>query len=72
MARNKPTTSRAEAFLAQNPTFFATVNGVDLYEHPKFGDEVPIHAITPSGNVHRTDHWEVPTPEDGLDLLNLD
>lgn len=72
MSRNKPTNSRAEAFLAQNPTFLATVNGVDLYEHPKFGDEVQIHAITASGNVRRTDHWEVPSAEDGVDLLDLD
>ncbi|UYA99004.1 hypothetical protein P9A54_gp19 [Xanthomonas phage vB_Xar_IVIA-DoCa10] len=51
---NKPTTEKAIAFLAKNPTYFGTVAGVDLYEHPTLGDESPIMAITADGRVKRT------------------
>ena len=44
--RNKPTTEKAIAFMAQNPTHLGRVHGVDLYEHPTKGDESPIYAIT--------------------------
>jgi len=57
---NKPTTDKARAFLAKNPTFIGCVNGVDLYEHPTRGDESPLVAVTPSGRVRLTDCWELP------------
>jgi len=68
---NKPTTDKAKAFLAKNPTFLGRVHGVDLYEHPTKGDESPCVAITADGRVKRTDHWEVPSAADGEDLKTL-
>ena len=70
---NKPTTDKARAFLTQNPTFIGRVNGVDLYDHPDFGDEAPLFAITPSGRLKRTDCWELPDSlsDEGCDLAGL-
>lgn len=68
---NKPTTDKAKAFLAKNPTHLGTVRGVDLYEHPTLGDETTLVAITADGRVKSTDHWEVPSFEDGADLAAL-
>lgn len=68
---NKPTTDKAKAFLAKNPTHLGRVHGVDLYEHPELGDESPVMAITADGRVKRTDHWEVPSAADGEDLKTL-
>lgn len=68
---NKPTTEKAIAFLAKNPTLLGTVHGVDLYEHPELGDESPLVAITADGRLKKTDHWEVPSPADGVDLMDL-
>jgi hypothetical protein len=70
---NKPTTDKARAFLAQNPTFIGRVNGVDLYEHPARGDESPLVAITSTGRVRLTDCWELPDAlsEEGRYLAGL-
>lgn len=68
---NKPTTDKAKAFLAKNPTFLGRVHGVDLYEHPTIGDESPCVAITADGRVKSTDHWEVPSAVVGEDLKTL-
>lgn len=68
---NKPSTENASAFLAKNPTFLARVHGVDLYEHPELGDESPLIAITADGRKKRTEHWEVPSQDDGADLKTL-
>lgn len=68
---NKPTTDKAKKFLAKGPTHLGTVRGVDLYEHPELGDESPLMAVTADGRVKRTDHWEVPSFEDGADLTSL-
>lgn len=69
--RNTPTTEKAIAFMAQNPTHLGRVHGVDLYEHPTRGDESPIYAITKDGKVKKTSHWEVPSYADGEDLKDL-
>lgn len=71
MATNQATTEKAKAFLAKNPTFLGRVHGVDLYEHPTYGDEHPVMAITADGRVKKTDHWEVPSLADGEDLKTL-
>lgn len=68
---NKPATNKARAFLSKNPTLIGRVHGVDLYEHPTLGDESPLIAITADGRVKRTDHWELPTYDEGEDLLTL-
>lgn len=68
---NKPTTDKAKAFLAKNPTFLGRVHGVDLYEHPELGDESCIIAITADGRVKRTGLYEVPNADDGEFLLTL-
>lgn len=68
---NKPTTEKAKAFLAKNPTHLGRVHGVDLYEHPTLGDETTLVAITADGRVKHTDHWEVPSAADGEDLKTL-
>lgn len=68
---NKPTTDKAKAFLAKNPTFIGRVHGVDLYEHPALGDKFTLIAITADGRKKNTDHWELPSNDDGLDLLDL-
>lgn len=68
---NKPTTDKAKAFLAENPTLIGRVHGVDLYEHPSLGDESTLIAITADGRKKHTDHWELPSYDDGLDLLDL-
>ena len=71
---NKPFTAKARAFIAKNPTFIGSVNGVDLYEHPEHGDESPLVAITPSGRVRPTDCWELPDAlsEEGRYLAGLE
>lgn len=68
---NKPTTDKARAFLAKGPTLLGRVHGVDLYEHPTLGDESPLIAITIDGRVKMTEHWEVPSHDEGTDLLDL-
>ena len=68
---NKPTTDKARAFLAKNPTLIGRVLGVDLYESPTYGDESPLIAITPDGRVKKTDHWELPSALEATDLLSL-
>lgn len=68
---NKPTTDNAKAFLAKNPTLVGRVHGVGLYEHPTLGDESTLIAITADGRKKHTDHWELPSHDDGLDLLDL-
>lgn len=65
---NKPTTVAAEKFLNRNPTFIGTVNGTDLYEHPIYGDENPLIAITADGRCLSTGNWELPSAEEGVDL----
>jgi hypothetical protein len=69
--RNQPTTEKAKAFMAHNPTFLGRVHGVDLYEHPAHGDESTLVAITADGRKKATGHWEVPSPDDGEDLRSL-
>jgi len=71
MAINQASTEKAKAFLAKNPTFLGRVHGVDLYESPTRGDESPLIAITADGRVKKTDHWEVPSFFEGLDLAYL-
>lgn len=61
---NKPTTEKALAFIAKKPTLLGTVCGDDYYEHPTMGDEAPLYIITPSGEVRRTEHWELPAADD--------
>lgn len=68
---NKPTTEKATAFIAKNPTLICTVHGVDLYEHPSFGDESPLYAITKDGRLKRTEYWETPDAMESLDLIDL-
>ena len=69
--RNKPTTDNAKKFMSKNPTFLGRVHGVDLYESPTMGDEVTLRAITADGRLKKTDHWEVPSAQDGEDLRSL-
>lgn len=69
--RNKPTTEKAIAFMAKNPTYLGTVHGVDLYEHPTLGDETVVYGLTKEGKIKKTSHWEVPTAADGEDLKSL-
>ncbi|UGL62844.1 hypothetical protein [Xanthomonas phage MET13-T1] len=69
MARNKPTTEKAIAFMAKNPTYFGSAGGVDLYEHPTLGDESPIMAITADGRVKRTHLWDMSGVESEADEL---
>ena len=61
---NKATTDNAREFLEKNPTHIATVLGVDLYEHPEYGDESPLVAITSDGRKCKTDLWDVPSIEE--------
>ncbi len=68
---NKPSTSKAEAFLAKSPILLGRVHGVDLYESPVHGDEAPLIAITADGRVKHTGHWELPSNDDGEDLKSL-
>lgn len=63
---NKPTTENAVAFLAKNPTFIGRVNGTDLYEHPVYGDEAPLVAITSDGKKRATTDYELPSAADGV------
>lgn len=65
---NKPTTKAAEAFMSRKPTFIGRVNGIDLYEHPVYGDESPLVAMTAEGLVKRTSNWELPDAMDGVDF----
>lgn len=69
--RNKPTTEKAKKFLSKEPTFLGRVHGCDLYEHPEYGDESRLMAITPDGRVKKTEHWEVPNHYDGEDLKSI-
>lgn len=70
--RNEPTTDKAKAFLAKNPTLIGRVHGVDLYESPTMGDESPLIAVTPMGRLKRTEHWELPSRDEADDLRALD
>jgi hypothetical protein len=68
--RNEPSTDKATKFLAKQPTYIGTVNGVDLYEHPEYGDESCLMAITADGKLKRTMNWELPSPSDGVDFVS--
>jgi hypothetical protein len=70
---NKPTTEKARAFIAKNPTLIGRVNGVDLYEHPTKGDESQLVAITADGRLRPTDCWELPDAlsREGRELTSL-
>lgn len=68
---NKPTTPNAIKFMEMKPTLIGRVRGVDLYESPTQGDEVPLRAVTPDGRVKVTSHWELPSFDDAADLAAL-
>lgn len=68
---NAATTQNAQKFLAQNPTLIARIFGVDLYEHPLYGDETTLKAITADGRLKNTPFWEIPDTEEALLLLDL-
>lgn len=68
---NQAKTEKAIKFLSKNPTLIGVVHGVDLYEHPSFGDEAPLFAITKDGRVKETEYWELPDAMEALDLLDL-
>lgn len=68
---NKPTTPNAIRFMSHKPTLIGRVRGVDLYESPTHGDEVPLRAITADGRLKNTEHWELPSFEDAADLERL-
>lgn len=56
-------------FWDSNPTLIGTVAGVRFYEHPQFGDEYPLIAVLPGGDVGLSCFWEVPDIEDLEDLV---
>ena len=68
---NKPTTQKAIAFIAMNPTLICRVHGVDLYEDPRFGDEATLMAITADGRLKETEYWDQPDSMECLDLLDM-
>ena len=47
-----------EQFLSKKPFFLASISGVALYEHPVYGDESPVIAVTKCGKVIETDFYE--------------
>jgi hypothetical protein len=59
----KQLSDKAKAFLARKPTFIGTVNGIDYYEHPIYGDENPLVLIDRDGKVRDSAHWELPVEE---------
>lgn len=55
---------KARAFLAKKPTYIGIVAGTRYYEHPEKGDESPLMAITPEGELKLSDFWELPDIHD--------
>lgn len=49
--------------MADNPMIIGTVRGIDFYEHPKFGDEVPLIADF-NGKCGLTNFRDLPTLEE--------
>lgn len=62
--RNQAVSDKAKAFLAKNPTLIGRVNGTDFYEHPTLGDESPLIMVMPSGELRRSEHWELPSADE--------
>jgi len=60
---------QAKKFLEMNPTYISTVVGIKFYEHPVYGDESPLIAITQCGKKKTTDFWESPTTDDVLNWI---
>ena len=50
----------AAKFMKKNPTLIGTVAGVKFYEHPVYGDEHPLLAITKEGKLKHTGCYELP------------
>jgi hypothetical protein len=68
---NKPTTAKAQAFIAMNPALICRLHCVDLYEDPRLGDEATLMAITADGRLKVTEFWECPDFDEALCLLDL-
>lgn len=60
---NKPTTDKAKR-IAKEGTLIGSVCGVPFYEHPVYGDEVPLLYITKDGRAKLSDFYEVPTVDE--------
>lgn len=55
----------SEKFLTKEPTLICIVaRGYKLYEDPDNGDESPLWAISPSGDLKQTDFYEVDSAMD--------
>ena len=53
--------------LGDKPCLICTVAGVKFYEHPTLGDEAPLRAVLPNGNIVNTDFWDRPSRDEVLD-----
>ena len=53
-------TEKAAKFLTRNPTLIGQVAGFYFYEDPSHGDEAPLIALTPNGEIKRSPFWELP------------
>lgn len=49
---------KAAAFLAQKPAILGSIGGRMYYEHPTYGDEVPMFYIE-EGKLRKSEHWDM-------------
>ena len=56
---------KATAFLAMNPTVLGSIAGVTYYEHPVYGDEVPMFYIE-DGKLRKSVHWDMDSAHEAM------
>ena len=62
---------KAKAFLAKDPVIIGNVGGVDYYESPVHGDEVPLLIIV-DGKVRSSGFYELPSLEEHKDMIEYE
>jgi hypothetical protein len=68
LKENKMTPEKWKKLQRHNPTFLKEVCGVSFYEHPLLGDEYPVIAVMPDGQI-MDDWWDIPTEDEMRDIL---
>ena len=54
---------KAAAFMAKNPTKLGTIGNRVYYEHPEYGDEVPMFFIE-NGRLYKSAYWDMESASD--------